>query len=56
MARKKKNNTSTSLEIVQHFNNYFCQNGGGLEDWQRLCRDLGIQDDLSSIRKCRKVR
>jgi hypothetical protein len=26
-----------------------------LANWQRLCRDLGIEDELPSISKCWKV-
>jgi hypothetical protein len=27
-----------------------------LGNWQRLCRDVGIEDALSSITKCKQVR
>ncbi|KAK4240918.1 hypothetical protein C8A03DRAFT_12760 [Achaetomium macrosporum] len=39
--------------IVQEFNDYF--GTGTLDDWQRLCRDVGLEGDLSSITKCRKA-
>lgn len=48
MARKNK-----KLSVVDKWNAYF-QNGD-LEDWQRLCRDLGLADNLPSKTKCRKV-
>lgn len=48
MGRKKK-----SRPIVEEFNTYF--GAGTLQDWQRLCRDVGINGDLPSITQCRKV-
>ncbi|KAK4156951.1 hypothetical protein C8A00DRAFT_12159 [Chaetomidium leptoderma] len=48
MARKKK-----SRSIVQRFDDYF--GTGTLEDWQRLCGDIGLDANLSSITQCRKV-
>lgn len=47
MARKSKQS------VVEKWQNYF-QNGD-LADWQRLCRDLGLADDLPSKKKCRAV-
>jgi hypothetical protein len=49
MARKKK-----SRSIVREFDEYF--GSGTLEDWQRLCRDIGLDENPSSITQCRKVR
>lgn len=40
--------------IVETWNEYFRK--GELADYQRLCRDLGIDGDVSSKRKCRRVR
>ncbi|KAL2259467.1 hypothetical protein VTK26DRAFT_6849 [Humicola hyalothermophila] len=48
MARRRK-----PPAIVREFEKYF--GTGTLEDWQRLCRDIGIGGDLSSITKCRKA-
>lgn len=49
MAKKKKGRRN----IVLEFDNYF--GTGTLDDWQRLCTDIGIDGYLSSISKCRKV-
>ncbi|KAL2023187.1 hypothetical protein VTK56DRAFT_3310 [Thermocarpiscus australiensis] len=49
MPKKKK----TTPAIVREFENYF--GSGTLEDWQRLCRDVGLGGDLGSITKCRKA-
>lgn len=48
MARKKK-----PRAIVQEFDAYF--GAGSLDDWQRLCRDVGLDGDYSSITQCRKA-
>jgi len=48
MARKKK-----SRAIVQEFDDYF--GTGSLDDWQRLCRDVGLDGNYSSITQCRKA-
>jgi hypothetical protein len=40
--------------IVAEFDEYF-GNESKLENWQRLCRDVGIEDEPRSITKCRKV-
>ncbi|KAG7293000.1 hypothetical protein NEMBOFW57_003045 [Staphylotrichum longicolle] len=48
MARKKK-----TRAIVQEFDAYF--GAGSLDDWQRLCRDVGLDGDYSSIAQCRKA-
>ncbi|KAK3950470.1 hypothetical protein QBC32DRAFT_13963 [Pseudoneurospora amorphoporcata] len=47
---KKKNKSST---IAADFARYFGENK--LENWQRLCRDIGIHQELPSITRCRKV-
>jgi hypothetical protein len=41
--------------IAQEFENYF-GNETNLANWQNLCEDVGIKDDLNSIRKCKLVR
>jgi hypothetical protein len=48
MARKKK-----YRPIAQEFEDYF--GSGALEDWQRLCHDVGLEGYYGSITQCRKV-
>ena len=43
-----------SNNIAGAFNRYF-GNATRLENWQRLCRDVGVKDDLPSITKCKEV-
>lgn len=45
--------TNKRLSLLQQWNNYFQK--GTLEDFQRLCADLGITSDLPSKTKCREV-
>jgi hypothetical protein len=40
--------------IVGEFDRYFGE-VSKLENWQRLCVDIGIEDDLTSIKQCKKV-
>lgn len=40
--------------IAEHFDDYFGEDTL-LQNWQKLCRDLGLQENLPSITKCRKV-
>jgi hypothetical protein len=40
--------------IVREFERYF-GNDTKLENWVRLCRDVGIEGELTSINKCRQV-
>ncbi|KAH8773889.1 hypothetical protein F5882DRAFT_300108 [Hyaloscypha sp. PMI_1271] len=40
--------------IVDAFDRYF-GNDLKLENWQRLCRDVGIDSELPSIRKCKQA-
>ncbi|KAH6619175.1 hypothetical protein B0J18DRAFT_236884 [Chaetomium sp. MPI-SDFR-AT-0129] len=52
MARKKRNPDA----IVAAFDTYFGY--GTLADWQRLCRDIGLEAEgknTSSITQCRKA-
>ncbi|SPO00838.1 uncharacterized protein DNG_03586 [Cephalotrichum gorgonifer] len=49
MAPKK----SKKDALVAKWQRYFEK--GDLEDWQRLCSDLGLRDDLPSKTKCRAV-
>ncbi|KAH6650690.1 hypothetical protein F5144DRAFT_589113 [Chaetomium tenue] len=47
MARKKR-----SRNIAAEFNTYF--GAGTVQDWQRLCRDVGLTGNYTSITQCRK--
>jgi hypothetical protein len=40
--------------IVAEFERYFGE-VSKLENWQRLCADVGIEDDLPSLTQCKKV-
>lgn len=40
-------------DVVMRWKNYF--GAGHLDDWQRLCSDLGLTGDLPSKNKCRQV-
>ncbi|PMD31358.1 hypothetical protein L207DRAFT_384311, partial [Hyaloscypha variabilis F] len=40
--------------IVSEFNRYF-GNANNLGNWQRLCRDVGIEENLASITKCKQA-
>lgn len=51
--RTSSDSTNKSLSLLQQWNNYFQK--GTLEDFQRLCADLGITSDLPSKTKCREV-
>ncbi|KAK3397467.1 hypothetical protein B0T20DRAFT_354161 [Sordaria brevicollis] len=52
MGRGKKRNRPTK-EVVERWKHYFGE--GNLEDWQRLCKDLGFDDVFSSKTKCREA-
>jgi len=41
-------------DIVGEFSRYFGEKTK-LANWQRLCRDVGIEDGLQSVTKCREV-
>jgi hypothetical protein len=41
-------------DIVGEFARYFGEESK-LANWQRLCCDVGIEDDLPSVTKCREV-
>ncbi|KAK4170241.1 hypothetical protein QBC43DRAFT_2438 [Cladorrhinum sp. PSN259] len=53
MGRKNKNKRAKQSAIVDQFNNYY--GSGSLEDWQRLCFDIGLEGDFSSKTKCRNA-
>ncbi|TVY39611.1 hypothetical protein LOCC1_G005830, partial [Lachnellula occidentalis] len=40
-------------DIVEEFDRYFGSEDN-LDNWQRLCHDVGVEDDLTSITKCKK--
>ena len=40
--------------IAEEFDRYF-GNVGKLDNWQRLCRDVGIEGNLRTVTQCRKV-
>ena len=43
-----------SRDIAAEFADYF-GNASMLANWQKLCRDLDIEEELSSVRMCRLV-
>lgn len=53
MAKKKTKKKTKTPSIVKRFDKYF--GSGTLEDWQRLCRDVGLEGSYGSITQCRKV-
>jgi hypothetical protein len=53
MAKKNKKPVVHEPQIVVRFNKYFGK--GDLDDWQRLCRDVGLDGTMPSIVKCRAV-
>jgi hypothetical protein len=44
----------TRKNIVAEFQRYF-GNANDLGNWQRLCQDVGIEEDIPSITKCKQV-
>lgn len=50
---KKKKKKTGSPSIVLRFDTYF--GSGALSDWQRLCRDVGLEGEYPSKNQCRKV-
>ena len=53
MPRKNKKKSAKKKSLVARWEAYIKK--GDLEDWQRLCGDLGLANDLPSKTKCRKV-
>ncbi|KAJ5038711.1 uncharacterized protein L3040_006391 [Drepanopeziza brunnea f. sp. 'multigermtubi'] len=49
---KAQNPKKPRRDIVDQFRRYF-GNESEVANWVRLCRDVGIQEDLKSIRQCR---
>lgn len=54
MAKKKSSQKGQGASLQSRWASYFGK--GALDDFQRLCRDLGLPDDLPSKTQCRKVR
>jgi hypothetical protein len=52
--RGTPNPTKPRRDIASEFNAYF-GNATNLQNWQRLCHDIGLEDDLPSITSCRQV-
>lgn len=48
--KKKKKKTKS---IVRRFDAYF--GSGALADWQRLCRDVGLEGEYPTKNQCTKV-
>lgn len=46
-------NKNKGQKVAEDFARYFGENK--LENWQRLCRDIGINKELPSITRCREV-
>ncbi|KAJ9164866.1 hypothetical protein NKR19_g940 [Coniochaeta hoffmannii] len=44
---------SANFNVVDAWDDYFGE--GTLDDWARLCRDLGLEGDFSSKNKCKKA-
>ncbi|KAI9048265.1 hypothetical protein LZ554_008060 [Drepanopeziza brunnea f. sp. 'monogermtubi'] len=49
---KAQNPKKPRRDIVDQFSRYF-GNESKVANWVRLCRDVGIQEDLKSIRQCK---
>ncbi|KAM0216714.1 hypothetical protein ACHAPA_006250 [Fusarium lateritium] len=47
------NSINKSVSLLQQWNDYFQK--GTLQDFQRLCADLGLDSDLPSKTKCREA-
>lgn len=53
-SRSKKSRRQPKRNIVREFKEYFGDESK-LVNWQRMCVDLHIEADLSSLTKCRNV-
>lgn len=49
------NASAKNRNIAAEFTRYF-GSASKLQNWQRLCQDIGIVGDLSSMKKCKQVR
>ncbi|KAK1834796.1 hypothetical protein QBC39DRAFT_251641 [Podospora conica] len=50
---KNNKNKNKKTSIVTRFDTYF--GSGDLSDWQRLCKDIGLEGDFTSKTQCRKA-
>ncbi|EGO52179.1 hypothetical protein NEUTE1DRAFT_90197 [Neurospora tetrasperma FGSC 2508] len=50
-SKKKRPAPPQRQDVIVRWKNYF--GAGDLEDWQRLCQDLGLDGELGSKTKCR---
>lgn len=53
--KKKVQKAKNVAQVIYDWELYFGEGDGGLEDWRRLCRDLGLPGDLPSKTQCRNV-
>ncbi|EGZ76993.1 hypothetical protein NEUTE2DRAFT_99337 [Neurospora tetrasperma FGSC 2509] len=51
MSKKKRLAPPQRQDVIVRWKNYF--GAGDLEDWQRLCQDLGLGGEFGSKTKCR---
>lgn len=49
--RRKRQAEAVAAEVAFH-----CDGSSGLERWQKLCKEVGIDKNLKSITQCKKVR
>lgn len=52
-SKKKRPAPPQRQDVIVRWKNYF--GAGDLEDWQRLCQDLGLDGEFGSKTKCRTV-
>ncbi|OIW34888.1 hypothetical protein CONLIGDRAFT_675840 [Coniochaeta ligniaria NRRL 30616] len=45
--------SKAKFDVVKAWQEYFGE--GNLDDWARFCRDLGLEGDFSSKKKCKKA-
>ena len=53
--RKGDNRQEQLHRVARQFGTYYGMDDRALESWQALCRDCGIDGELASIKKCKKV-
>ena len=54
LTMREQQKLNRKRDIVGEFSRYFGEETK-LANWQRLCRDVGIEDGLQSVTKCREV-
>ena len=52
---KPRPRTPELRRVAQQFTTYYGMDDQALESWQELCVDCGIEGELGSITKCKKV-